>query len=246
MKKAIALLLLLWSCTEKKESTTPLENSYTLVFFDKTQSVNPQDPFVRSKYSAALQHLIDQNIRTEGDILEVYYIHENTSKSKALTIKSRTTKEDMSGLSPTDQEAAQNAYDLSIKKERQMIHQALMQKFMETNTSSSNAETNVGASTSVIAAATAVLPNVQAYFFSDMVESLKKGRDFHKTPPSSAAEAETWANADKGTHPQLAGAQVHIYLPFSPNSSSKINNPNVSAYWKTFFQGLGAAAVTEE
>lgn len=223
-----------------------MENSYTLVFFDKTQSVNPQDPFVRGKYSAALQQLIDKNINTEGDILEVYYIHENTSKSKALTIKSRTTKEDVAGLSPTDQEAAQNAYDLSIKKERQMIHQALMQKFIETNTSSSNAETNVSASTAVIASATAQLPNVHAYFFSDMVESLKKGRDFHKTPPTSTSEADTWANADKSAHPSLAGAHIQIYLPFSPNSSSKINNPNVSEYWKQFFQGLGAASVNEE
>jgi hypothetical protein len=246
MKKAIALLLLVWSCTDKKETTIPIENSFTLVFFDKTQSVNPQDPFVRSKYAAALQHLIDQHINTEGDILEVYYIHENTSKSKALTIKSRTTKEDMAGLSPTDREAAQNAYDLSIKKERQLIHQALMQKFMEANTSSSNAETNVSASTGVIAAATAVLPRVHAYFFSDMVESLKKGRDFHKTPPASPAQAGEWATADKNSYPSLAGAHVHIYLPFSPNSSSKINNPNVSEYWKQFFQGLGAASVTEE
>lgn len=249
MKKALLLFALaFWGCSEKKEAETKPKNTYTLVFFDKTQSVNPGDDFVKNKYSAALKNLVDHNINTEGDIVEAYFIHENTSKARALTIKSRTAKDDTDGMSPTDLEAANNMYELSIKKERQLIYDALIQKMMETNKSSSNAETNVSASVPVISAAFDTYPNVKAYFFSDMVESMRAGRDFHRMAPISHDQAETWAKEDakKYTSYNLSNAQINIILPFSPNSSSKINNPSVTDYWKIFFDALGASNVNEQ
>lgn len=253
MSKKIILLLmgaLLGACSETKKDQTdlPLSNIYTLVFLDKTQSVNPNDNFVKTKYASAIKNLIDRNIRTEGDVLEVYFIHENTSKARAMTIRSRTAREDTHGLSPTDLEAANNAYDLSIKKERQVIYNALMQKFMEANTSASNSETNISASVPVISAALETNPEVHAYFFSDMVESMRSGRDFHGRAPQSQEQALTWAKEDAGRYKShsLSGVVVHVILPFSPNSSSKVNNPHVTEYWKTFFGELGAGKVMEE
>ncbi|MCD8540123.1 MAG: hypothetical protein LRY55_10405, partial [Leadbetterella sp.] len=195
-----------------------------------------------------LKNLVDQNIRTEGDILEVYFIHENTSKARALTVRSRTAKEDTEGLSPTDREAAANTYDLSIKKERQMIYSALLQKFMESNTSASNSETNISAGVPVIAAALGTHTDVRAWFFSDMVESMRSGRDFHSRAPKGQEEAAAWAKEDAARYKnhRLSGAEIHVILPFSPNSSSKVNNPYVTEYWKTFFNELGAGRVTEE
>lgn len=253
MRKTFILLLttaLLGACSETKKDHTdlPPANTYALVFLDKTQSVNPNDNFVKTKYASAIKTLVDRNIRIEGDVLEVYFIHENTSKARALTIRSRTAKEDTNGLSPTDLEAAGNAYDLSIQKERQMIYNALMQKFMESNTSASNSETNIGASIPVIAAALETHPDVKAYFFSDMVESMRSGRDFHTRAPQSQEQAIAWAKEDAARYKShnLSGAEIRVILPFSPNSSSKINNPNVTEYWKTFFGELGAGRVTEE
>jgi hypothetical protein len=43
----------------------------------------------------------------------------------------------------------------------------------------------------------------------------------------------------------LTNAQISIILPFSPNSSSKENNPNVSDYWKVYFEALGVSGVKE-
>lgn len=248
MKKAIFFLcLVLLGCDDSKEETSaPVVNTYSLVFIDKTQSVNPNDPFVKAKYSAALQMLVEDNIKNAGDQIDLYYIHENTSKAKVLSIISRTEKEDQTKMSPTDKEASDNAYHLSIKKERQIITQALMQKFLETNTSSSNAETHVTGSVPVISEALKSKPSVQVYYFSDMVESKKGGRDFHIKPPASADEAVVWAREDMGDYEPIGGAKIHIILPFSPNSSSKINNPNVSAYWKRFFDELGANPIKEE
>jgi len=252
MKKSFFLLTILFlaACSEtrKDQAEQPASPIYTLVFLDKTRSVDPNDNFVKTKYAAAIKKLVDRNIRTEGDVLEVYFIHENTSKARAMTIRSRTVKEDTEGLSPTDREAADNAYDLSIKKERQVIYNALMQKFMEPNTSASNSETNISASVPVISAALETSPDVHAYFFSDMVESMRSGRDFHSRAPQSPEQALTWAKEDAGRYAShhLNGAEVHVILPFSPNSSSRINNPNVTEYWKTFFGALGAGKVTEE
>lgn len=252
MKKKLLLLFipaLLTACSETKKDDTsqPPANTYTLVFLDKTQSVNPNDNFVKTKYASALKNLVDANIRTEGDMLEVYFIHENTSKARALSIRSRTAKEATEGLSPTDLEAAQNAYDLSIKKERQVIYNALMQKFMESNTSASNSETNIHAGVPVMTAALESHPEVKAYFFSDMVESMRSGRDFHNRAPQSGEQASAWAKEDAARYSgqSLSGTEVYMILPFSPNSSSKVNNPNVTAYWKTFFGELGANTVTE-
>ena len=238
------------ACSETKndQADLPPANTYTLVFLDKTQSVNPNDTFVKTKYASAMKNLVDTHIRTEGDVLEVYFIHENTSKARALTVRSRTSKEDTHGLSPTDQEAANNAYDLSIKKERQMIYTALMQKFMESNSSASNSETNISAGVPVITAALETHPEVKAYFFSDMVESMRSGRDFHSRAPQSQEQSVAWAKEDAARYTSggLSGADVYMILPFSPNSSSKINNPNVTAYWKTFFGELGVGKVVEQ
>jgi hypothetical protein len=250
MKKLIITLatsLALLSCgsTETEKDTTAIttesqkRNNHTIVFFDKTQSVNVDDAFVRNKYQAALKSLIDENIQSEGDVFEIYYIHENTAKAKVLSLSSRTAKENTEGLNSTDLEAAQTNYDMSIGKERRMI--------LEKNSGASNAETNISASVPLLSEALNGKKDVKAFYFSDMVESLKNGRDFHKVAPISHDQAEEWAKADAENYKlyNLTNAQVSIILPFSPNSSSKENNPNVSDYWKVYFEALGVSGVKE-
>lgn len=254
MKKLIitfAISIALLSCgsseTDSTKSQTPATNSHTLVFFDKTQSVNTDDAFVRNKYQSALKTLIDKNIQTEGDVIEIFYIHENTAKAKVLTLVARTKKEDTAGLNATDLEALQTNYDMSIGKERRMILDLAVQKMLEKNTGASNAETNISASVPIVSDALNGKKDVKAYYFSDMVESLKVGRDFHKAAPISHDQAEEWAKKDAENYKlyNLTNAQVSIILPFAPTSSSKENNPNVTDYWKVYFEALGVNEVTE-
>jgi hypothetical protein len=253
MKKLLILLttsIIVFSCgTSDSDTSTeaPKKNNYTLVFFDKTQSVDLDKPFVRNKYENALKALLDQHIQKEGDQLDVYYIHENTQKSKAVSLITRTTKEETLGLSQTDKEAAETNYQMSIQKERKMMLQIVTQKMLEKNTGSSNAETNVSASVPAVSAAGEGGKLVFAYYFSDMVESLKNGRDFHKMAPISHDQAEEWAKADIENYKNhsLINTKVFIVLPFEPTSSTKENNPNVTDYWKVFFDGLGVSGVME-
>jgi hypothetical protein len=252
MKKLIitfATSLALLSCgsTEKDAATSTTDtkkaNNHTLVFFDKTQSVNVDDAFVRTKYQSALKALIDQNIQTEGDVFEIYYIHENTAKAKVLSLSARTTKESSEGLNATDLEAAQTNYDMSIGKERRMILDLALEK----NAGASNLETNISASIPLLSEALNGKKDVKAFYFSDMVESLKNGRDFHRVAPISHDQAEEWAKADAENYKlyNLTNAKISIILPFSPNSSSKENNPNVTDYWKVYFEALGVSGVKE-
>ncbi len=230
------------SANAKKEATVR-----TLVFFDKTASVNTANAFVQNKYAAALKSLISENIRKEGDQLEVYFIHENTAKSRCLVMKSRTAIPDPAGLNATDMEAAQSTYDIDIDRERNRVYQNVLQKMLVKNESESNVETNISGSIPVLAKALENGDDLKVYYFSDMVESIKSGRDFHTSSPISVKQAEEWAKTDITQYKlyNLSGAEVRWILPFEPNSTSKVNNPHVGDYWKLFFEKLGANLVEE-
>ena len=226
----------------KKDATVK-----TLLFFDKTASVNTANAFVQNKYATALKGIIAEHIRQEGDQLEVYYIHENTAKSRCLVMKSRTAKPDPAGLNATDLEAAQSTYEIDIDRERTRVYQNVLQKMLEKNESASNIETNISGSIPVLAKALESGDELRVYYFSDMVESTKSGRDFHKMSPISATQAKEWAISDakSNTLYNLSGAEIRWILPFEPNSTSKVNNPHVGDYWKEYFDKLGASLVEE-
>jgi hypothetical protein len=252
MKILFAILALSFftiSCGTQDTQTAqrPEKNNHILVFFDKTQSVDTGNAFIRNKYQSSLKNLIDSYIQKEGDRLDIYYIHENTSKARVLSVTSRTLKENTEGLNVTDLEAAKTTYDMSIGRERKMILEAALQKMLEKNSGESNAETNISISVPLLSTALDGGKNVVAFYFSDMVESIKTGRDFHKMAPISHDQAEEWAKADAGkqTGANLAGSTIKIVLPFEPTSSSKVNNPNVSDYWKIFFETLGVNSIEE-
>ena len=100
------LALTFTSCSffEKEKKAIPDANVHTLVFIDKTQSVNVNRVFVNDKYKQILSDLIEQNVQRKGDKLEVYFIHENTQKARALSLTCRTEVENTETMSATDRE----------------------------------------------------------------------------------------------------------------------------------------------
>ncbi|WP_337041609.1 hypothetical protein [Emticicia sp. 17c] len=245
------LASLLVSCggseTKKPDNQANSPSIHTLIFIDKTASVDVQKPFVEQKYKQALTSIIEENFRKSGDTFEIYYIHENTSKARTLSLVCRTEMEDTEGVNATDLEAIKTSYDLSIRKERNYVLQQSFNRLKTQNNDASNLETNITASIPVIAKVAEIPGNVKVYYLSDMVESVKKGRDFQIRPPKDDTEAEEWAkiDADKLKNFQLNGPDISMILPFEPTSSSKENNPTVTHYWQKLFESLGAMSVTE-
>ena len=215
-------LLLVFSGACSSEKGTPAqtdEPTYTLIFIDKTRSVNVDKSFVAQKYQRALTDIIEQNIRQKGDKLEVYFIHENTSKARALNLTVRAEMEDMSSASPTDREAAETEFNLSLTREKAQIRQRVLQQLMTQNTGASNQETDIWASLPVIQKANESGATVKVYYLSDMIESVKGSarRDFQVKPPKDNAQAEEWAKTDAEQLKRytLGTPDITMILPFA-------------------------------
>ncbi|MGX5855899.1 hypothetical protein ACWKW6_19765 [Dyadobacter jiangsuensis] len=248
-----ATFITLLSCGGEKEATeqpaAPDAPVYTLVFLDKTQSVHVDKRYVNDKYRQALTDIVEQNMKNKGDKLEVYFIHENTSKARALSLTVRSERDNLEGANATDREGIETAFQLTLQKEKSIYLRQLLAKLNQQNTGASNLSTDIWASLPVIAKAGESGSEVKVYYFSDMVESVKGAdrRDFHTNPPKSDAEAEADAKEDtkKLERYTIGSPQVTIVSPFEPTASSKENNPHVTHYWQTLFQELGGISVEE-
>ncbi len=253
----LAILLLVAQCllflvgcnSEKDKKTTADTPTYTLIFMDKTRSVNVNEAFVAQKYQQILNDIVAQNIKQKGDKVEVYFIHENTSKAKALSLTCRTEIDDTQAMNATDREGAQTTFDLMLDRERMIFGRQITSKLAIQNLSSSRQNTDIWGSLPVIAKAAETGIEVKVYYLSDMIESMSGTgrRDFHRQAPANNQEAETWAKADAQIlkNHTLGAAQINIALPFEPTTSTKENNPTITAYWNTLLQELGAMSVEE-
>ncbi len=244
------IMLAACSGDNDKPKTTADEPTYTLIFLDKTRSVNVNKAFVAQKYQQAITDIIEQNVHQKGDKLDVYFIHENTSKARALNVTVRSEMEDVSAASPTDREAAETEFNLALSREKAQIRQRVLQQFVAQNTGSSNQETDIWASLPVIAKANESGATVKVYYLSDMIESVKGAgrRDFQVKPPKDNAQADEWAKADTEQLKRytLGSPEITLILPFEPNASVKENNPAVTQYWQTLFSQLGVGTVEEQ
>lgn len=247
---ALTTSLSFLGCSSENEKKPVTEGPiYTLVFMDKTQSVNVNKAFVTQKYQQILTDLVEQNIHQKGDKLEVYFIHENTQKARALSLTCRTEIEDLSHMNATDREAAETTASLGVQRERMIFLKQLLAKLNVQNVGASQRQTDIWASLPVITKAAETGAEVRVYYLSDMIESMRgtNRRDFHSNPPKDNNQADEWAKSDAKQMQQyaLSAAAVKIALPFEPTSSTKENNPTVTQYWNTLLQELGAGSIEE-
>ncbi len=235
------------SCSSSGDKYQEVEEPKTcsMIFIDKSVSVNINKKFINEKYTKIINQLIDENVKAKGDKIEVYFIHENTPKGKAADMTCRTEKGEMQGASSTDSEAIATEYNMSVEKERSVFKKIVFAQLAAQNTSSSKNNTDIQAALPLIDKIASKGFNVKAYFLSDMVESMKADnrRDFHVNPPVDDAAAVGWAREDasgmKALLPNLSMAQIFIAKPFEPTASRKKNNPAISAYWQRLFMELG-------
>jgi len=247
--------ILLWACSgqdKKQENTLPETKICSMIFIDKSVSVNVDKGFANEKYTKIINDLVEKNIRGKGDKLIVYFIHENTAKAKVAEVISRTDMEEAEGSNANDSEALKTEFSLDLGKEKSIFKQLVVKQLSARNTSSSNESTDILVSLELIEKEAARGYDVKVYYLSDMVESMKgeHRRDFHKNPPVDDAAAVGWAREDvsslKGKLNSLSAIQVFIAKPFEPTASTRVNNPAVSAYWERLFAELGVSAEVEE
>ncbi len=247
------ITLLLSACstdsTKKRPADVP---TYTLIFMDKSLSVNTNQDFARQKYSAAIQTLLNETVRQTGDKIEVYFIHENTTKARALSLIVRTETDDLAGASPTDRETAQTEFNLALQRERAVFIRQIISKLDQQNPGISNQRTDIWGSLWAIARANETGMAVEVLYLSDMIESMAgqpNRRDFHKNPPASQSQADAWATTDAallGEQYAIGSPRIRLVLPFAPTAPQRVNNPTITRYWQTLFTKLGAGAVTED
>jgi hypothetical protein len=241
-------------CSDASKKYQEVEEAKTcsMIFIDKSVSVNVNKKFINEKYTKVLNQLIDENIKVKGDKLEVYFIHENTAKGKAAEIVCKTERENLEGASSTDSEAINNEYTMSLDKERSIFKKIVFAQLASQNTSSSKNNTDIWAALPLIDKAVAKGYRVKAYFLSDMVESMRADnrRDFHTNPPVDDAAAVGWAREDadgmKASMTNIGLAEIFIAKPFEPTASRKKNNPAISTYWQRLFMELGVSAEVVE
>ena len=249
----LSLVPFLFSCSTDSARKRPAdEPTYTLIFMDKSMSVNTNQDFARKKYSTAIQTLLNETVRQTGDKVEVYFIHENTTKARALSLTIRTTADDLAGASPTDREAAQTEFDMALQRERTAFTRQIISKLDQQNPGLSNQRTDIWGSLSAIARASETGMTVQVLYLSDMIESMAgqpNRRDFHETPPANATEADAWATTDAALLSEqyaIGSPTIRLVLPFAPTAPQRVNNPTITRYWQMLFNKLGAGEVTED
>ena len=241
---------LILSCSNAGKKYEEVEEARTcsMIFIDKSVSVNINKKFINEKYTKVINQLIDENVKAKGDKIEVYFVHENTGQGKATEVVCRTEKGDLVGASSTDSEAIKTEYNLLLDKERSIFKRIVFAQLASQNTSSSKNSTDLLAALPLIDKEIAKGYNMKVYFLSDMVESMNapNRRDFHTNPPFDDAAAVGWAREDavglKSTLSNIGVAQIFIAKPFEPTASRKKNNPAISAYWQRLFMELGVSS----
>lgn len=226
--------------------------NYTLIFIDKTVSVNTDDDFVRNKYDKALEMLVQHGIQKKGDKVEVYFLHENTARGKVFSYTCRAAMPDTTAMNPTDVAMAKSNYALMLRKEQSKVLKRCLQALDMPNENYSKLYTDLWASLHIIDKRRARLPidaRVRVCYLSDMVESMPGSgrRDFFKKPPYSQKQAIQYAEEDLQQFAALDLADIEVFyvLPFSPTTPASQNNPWIITYWETIFQGLDVAEFAE-
>jgi hypothetical protein len=242
----------------KKASPPKIRHWHGIVFMDKSVSINPQQSYIQDKYNQILTELVNQNLKQKGDRLDIYYLHENTTKAKvwSFTCKSYLNPEDTLQASQADIDMAKNAFSIQLRKEKAAILKKCLSTLAFTNVSSSNKFTDVWASLEVIDKLIdpEEAKEYHVYYLSDMIESMKGPgrRDFHLFPPKDKTQAEAWAIEDAEKIRQnlnlekFSTLHITIALPFEPDRSSKENNPYVTYYWEKLFEKLGIEESPQE
>jgi hypothetical protein len=233
--------------SEEPAPSATRTTTHTLVFVDHSVSTGDH-PDARALFADSLARIVDQHLRTAGDRLSLFFVHEKTL-SKAHRVEVTNDIPPVGDQQFADEQALARA-------RRKQKTQAFLQKTTERLQSAlrsppiSPAHTDWTDLWGTLGVASTELSGDadrrQLYYFSDMYESMPGPgrRNFDRTPPRSRSQAEQWARADADTldalmviRPErLRSARVRVLLG---TLATKAGAQAVKFYWRTLFQELG-------
>ena len=251
LRLGLALLLaatLGTGCDDADAPSSPSPpTTHTLIFVDHSVSTGAH-PDARTLFADSLARIVDHNMRTAGDRLSLFFVHEKTlSKAHHLDITN--------DISPVADKQFEDEQALARARHKQKTTQfvtettrRLQAALTSPPISSSFTEwTDLWGTLGV--ASTTLAPSADKhvlYYFSDMFESMPgpQRRNFDRSPPQSRSQAERWAQTDAAgldslmvlRPTRLAPARVRVLLG---TLATKAHAQNVKFYWLALFQELG-------
>lgn len=239
--------VLLSGCGSESSSSAAPPTTHTLVFVDQSVSTGAH-PKAQSLFVDSLAHIADQNMRTPGDRISLFYVHEETlSKAHHL--------DHANDLSPPEDKQFQDEQALAQAQHKQKTERFLtrttnrLQEALQSAPFSSSFSNWTDLWGTLGVASTTLSSEADRhvlYYFSDMFESMPgpTRRNFDQTPPTSRSEAERWARTDAQAldslmvlkQSRLQNATVRVLLG---TLATKDHAQPVKFYWLTLFQEVG-------
>lgn len=240
------------------ESDTPSEPSYpqqhTLVFIDRSASTGAY-PEAEALFADSLQAIVRSRLKRPGDRMSLFIVHEKTlSKSPRLDLRNAVSPLERKDFA--DEQALENA---RYKKEVEEYLQEAEDEALSFMTGASRSEfarwTDLWGTLGVASEEFGANDGSRSvdravYYFSDMFESMPgpDRRNFDRSPPSSRAQAESWAAEDATRlddemilRPSvLQPARFRILMgPLATKSGAQ----PVKFYWLSLFDEVGIDTV---
>jgi len=231
----------------------------TLIFIDKTESVKYTGGILVQAKSE-MEELIVQRFYKGNDGLKVYFIHGNTSASKA----SQSYKVSPPNCNPTlpslKKQLCLNNYQKQLNYFRKSVLDSLIRTLqLEASTQTKNSTDIFGAietacnQRKMMLKANAngnIIPDLHVYIFSDMIQTsnfinlknigqLTLSNVVLKTDKDLKMVRANYLNVDKT---YLQGIIVHVKTP-DIGINTPANMKNLKHYWETILKNLGVKEI---
>lgn len=237
------ILLFSTSCTsggpEKVLSSAKPAPVEVSIFIDKSASVSFQSPQVLAKCKETVRAAVSA-IRSDEDVLRVYFIHGNTSAASAVYQFRLPALRTRPGASTIESTRQRKAHFMANARRRQKAVDRLFQLLAEPNSSVTSGATDVYGFLEKMSEECRVNSKKLVYLFSDGVQT----KHFNMSGVGSKPHAEALARRQVKqivsnysiSQKHLSNMAVEFILPYSEISTS--HNQNLTYFWRELLKSF--------
>ncbi len=221
-------------------------NTHTLIFIDKSASVQVDEETAHQQESALLK-LLHEAVQGKGDRLDGYHIHSNTGDQPFKKHVCQAFLPDTASMDHISKLQAKQTFQGALSNERQTLKKELTEVWKSSSEGRSVAQsTNIWP---ILEVMTRFFPDsssgdkCQVVIFSDMIHADGKGTDLRKLKNREDAETAARNHAQqlrqslKIDEQRLHNVAVHIGFPSGAMEASR--NQLMKYYWEALFNEFG-------